>query len=78
MAWSTRTKIAFIIFLSYSTNIDQIYPIFLLLAEIFVMKVVLNFITFGVKVPGGIFIPTMVAGAVFGRMVGLGVQWLIV
>ncbi|KAG0296769.1 hypothetical protein BGZ97_004456 [Linnemannia gamsii] len=61
-----------------ATSIDQIYPIFLLLAEIFVMKVVLNFITFGVKVPGGIFIPTMVAGAVFGRMVGLGVQWLIV
>jgi len=41
------------------------------------MKVLLNFITFGVKVPGGIFIPTMVAGAVFGRMVGLGMQWLI-
>ncbi|KAF9130235.1 hypothetical protein BGX30_013592 [Mortierella sp. GBA39] len=61
-----------------ATNIDQIYPIFLLLAEVFMMKVALNFITFGVKVPGGIFIPTMVAGAVFGRMVGLGVQWLIV
>ncbi|KAI1296089.1 hypothetical protein EDD11_007575 [Mortierella claussenii] len=58
-------------------EIDQIYPIFLLLAQVFVMKVILNFITFGVKVPGGIFIPTMVAGAVFGRMVGLGVQWLI-
>ncbi|KAG0309658.1 hypothetical protein BGZ98_009978 [Dissophora globulifera] len=57
--------------------IDQIYPIFVLLAQVFVMKVFLNFITFGVKVPGGIFIPTMVAGAVFGRMVGLGVQWLI-
>ncbi|KAK3826459.1 MAG: clc channel [Linnemannia gamsii] len=61
-----------------ATDISQIYPIFLLLAEVFVMKVALNFITFGVKVPGGIFIPTMVAGAVFGRMVGLGVQWLIV
>ncbi|KAG0370434.1 hypothetical protein BGZ54_006327 [Gamsiella multidivaricata] len=60
-----------------AVQIDQIYPIFLLLAEVFVMKVALNFITFGVKVPGGIFIPTMVAGAVFGRMVGLGVQWLI-
>ncbi|KAF9379600.1 hypothetical protein CPB97_008878 [Podila verticillata] len=60
-----------------AVEIHQIYPIFLLLAEIFAMKVALNFITFGVKVPGGIFIPTMVAGAVFGRMVGLGVQWLI-
>ncbi|KAG0021733.1 hypothetical protein BGZ80_001799 [Entomortierella chlamydospora] len=59
-------------------EVDHIYPIFLLLAQVFVMKVFLNFITFGVKVPGGIFIPTMVAGAVFGRMVGLGVQWLIV
>ncbi|KAF9897588.1 hypothetical protein BX616_005315, partial [Lobosporangium transversale] len=54
-----------------AVEIEQIYPIFLLLAQVFVMKVVLNFITFGVKVPGGIFIPTMVAGAVFGRMVGL-------
>ncbi|KAG0034888.1 hypothetical protein BGZ81_002295 [Podila clonocystis] len=60
-----------------AVEIHQIYPIFLLLAQVFVMKVALNFITFGVKVPGGIFIPTMVAGAVFGRMVGLGVQWLI-
>ncbi|KAF9425244.1 hypothetical protein BGZ94_007718 [Podila epigama] len=60
-----------------AVNIDQIYPIFLLLAEVFVMKVALNLITFGVKVPGGIFIPTMVAGAVFGRMVGLGMQFLI-
>ncbi|KAF9357964.1 hypothetical protein BGX26_002756 [Mortierella sp. AD094] len=60
-----------------AVEVDHIYPIFLLLAQVFVMKVFLNFITFGVKVPGGIFIPTMVAGAVFGRMVGLGVQWLI-
>ncbi|KAF8974889.1 hypothetical protein BGZ46_009619 [Entomortierella lignicola] len=60
-----------------AVEIDQIYPIFLLLAQVFAMKVILNFVTFGVKVPGGIFIPTMVAGAVFGRMVGLGVQWLI-
>ncbi|KAG0262931.1 hypothetical protein BG011_009527 [Mortierella polycephala] len=58
-------------------EINQIYPIFQLLAQVFVVKVFLNFITFGVKVPGGIFIPTMVAGAVFGRMVGLGVQWII-
>ncbi|KAF9956673.1 hypothetical protein BGZ70_009801 [Mortierella alpina] len=61
-----------------AADISQIYPIFLLLAQVFAVKVFLNFITFGVKVPGGIFIPTMVAGAVFGRMVGLGVQWLIV
>ncbi|KAG0221388.1 hypothetical protein BGX31_009928 [Mortierella sp. GBA43] len=60
-----------------ATELSHIYPIFLLLAQVFVMKVFLNFITFGVKVPGGIFIPTMVAGAVFGRMVGLGMQWLI-
>ncbi|KAF9188726.1 hypothetical protein BGZ51_008955 [Haplosporangium sp. Z 767] len=58
-------------------EINQIYPIFQLLAQVFAVKVFLNFITFGVKVPGGIFIPTMVAGAVFGRMVGLGVQWII-
>jgi len=59
-------------------EVDHIYPIFLLLAQVFLIKVFLNFLTFGVKVPGGIFIPTMVAGAVFGRMVGLGMQWIIV
>ncbi|KAG0042965.1 hypothetical protein BGZ83_011991 [Gryganskiella cystojenkinii] len=61
-----------------AVEVNQIYPIFLLLAQVFLIKVFLNFVTFGVKVPGGIFIPTMVAGAVFGRMVGLGMQWLIV
>ncbi|GJJ74156.1 chloride channel 3/4/5 [Entomortierella parvispora] len=61
-----------------AVEVDHIYPIFLLLAQVFLIKVFLNFLTFGVKVPGGIFIPTMVAGAVFGRMVGLGMQWIIV
>ena len=32
--------------------------------------------TFGIKVPAGIFIPTLGIGALFGRIVGEGVAWL--
>jgi len=34
-------------------------------------------VTFGMKIPAGIFIPTMVAGALFGRVVGLSMQYLV-
>lgn len=33
-----------------------------------VIKVVLTFITFGIKLPCGIYVPSMVAGALFGRL----------
>ncbi|CAG8511417.1 1253_t:CDS:10 [Cetraspora pellucida] len=33
-------------------------------------------ITFGIRVPAGIFIPSLLIGACVGRMLGLAVQWL--
>lgn len=40
----------------------------------FLIKAFLMIITFGIRVPGGIFIPSMVVGACFGRIVGVIVQ----
>lgn len=39
------------------------------------LKAALTVITFGVKVPAGIFIPSMAVGACFGRILGIFVQW---
>ncbi|EJU02325.1 clc channel [Dacryopinax primogenitus] len=40
------------------------------------VKGALTIITFGIKVPAGIFIPTLGVGACFGRIVGLALQTL--
>ncbi|KAJ3392558.1 glycerol ethanol, ferric requiring protein [Lobulomyces angularis] len=39
-----------------------------------IMRMFLTIITFGVKVPSGIFIPSMVWGALFGRILGISVE----
>lgn len=41
-----------------------------------VMRMFLTIITYGCKVPAGIFVPSMAAGATFGRAIGLIVQRL--
>ena len=41
-----------------------------------VVKGVLTIVTFGIKLPAGIFIPTLGVGACFGRILGIGVQYL--
>ncbi|RCI15897.1 hypothetical protein L249_3005 [Ophiocordyceps polyrhachis-furcata BCC 54312] len=43
----------------------------------FVIKGFLTVITFGIKVPSGIYIPSMVVGGLMGRIVGHLVQWLV-
>lgn len=42
----------------------------------FVVKVFLTFITFGLKLPCGIYVPSMVCGALFGRIFALFIRWL--
>jgi chloride channel 3/4/5 len=37
---------------------------------------ILTALTFGIQVPAGIFIPSMSAGAMMGRLVGIFFQWL--
>lgn len=43
----------------------------------FVIKAVLTIVTFGIKVPAGIYVPSMVVGGLLGRIVGHLVQLLI-
>jgi len=42
----------------------------------FVIKALLTTVTFGIKVPAGIYVPSMVVGGLLGRMVGHVVQFL--
>lgn len=46
-----------------------------LLGAAFVIKIFLTFITFGLKLPCGIYVPLMVAGALFGRIFSMAIQW---
>ncbi|KAF8455421.1 chloride channel [Terfezia claveryi] len=47
------------------------------LAIALAIKSFLTVITFGAKVPAGIYVPTMVIGGLMGRMVGLGVEYAV-
>ncbi|KAJ7411487.1 hypothetical protein WISP_102457 [Willisornis vidua] len=46
------------------------------LALALVFKIVITIFTFGMKIPSGLFIPSMAVGAIAGRMVGIGVEQL--
>lgn len=43
----------------------------------FVIKSLLTVVTFGIKVPAGIYVPSMVVGGLMGRIVGHTVQYLV-
>lgn len=40
------------------------------------VKAILTVITFGIRLPAGIFIPTLGVGACAGRVIGIGIKWL--
>ncbi|KAJ9474068.1 putative Anion/proton exchange transporter GEF1 (putative) [Pseudozyma hubeiensis] len=54
---------------------SQIGPLVTAILSAMVLKGLLTIITFGIKLPAGIFIPTLAVGACFGRIVGLLVQY---
>ena len=54
---------------------SQIGPLIAAILWAMVLKGLLTIITFGIKLPAGIFIPTLAVGACFGRIVGLLVQY---
>lgn len=54
----------------------QALPIINALLIALVVKGVLTVITFGIKVPAGIFVPTLGVGACAGRILGILVQWM--
>ncbi|KAF4314342.1 Chloride channel voltage gated [Botryosphaeria dothidea] len=58
-----------------ATN-ERIPEIIWYLFVAFVIKALLTIITFGIKVPAGIYVPSMVVGGLMGRMVGHIVQYL--
>ncbi|KAF9519196.1 hypothetical protein BS47DRAFT_1370811 [Hydnum rufescens UP504] len=53
-----------------------IFPVITAIAAAMFIKGALTVITFGTKVPAGIFIPSLGVGACFGRIVGLLIQYL--
>jgi len=53
---------------------EQVHAVLGAIAVTLLVKGALTIITFGIKVPAGIFIPTLGVGACFGRIVGLALQ----
>ncbi|VBB89175.1 Voltage-gated chloride channel, putative [Yarrowia lipolytica] len=58
------------------TSISEIPGVAKALSWVLVLKIFLTCITFGIKVPAGIYVPSMIIGALFGRVLGLGTQLL--
>ncbi|KAF3347523.1 DASH complex subunit dad3 [Verticillium dahliae VDG2] len=59
------------------SEISEIPPILMSLLVAFLIKGLLTIVTFGIKVPAGIYVPSMVVGGLMGRMVGHIVQWTV-
>ncbi|XP_049885114.1 H(+)/Cl(-) exchange transporter 5 isoform X2 [Pectinophora gossypiella] len=53
-----------------------VYRAIWLLLLALVLKLVMTVFTFGIKVPCGLFIPSLALGAITGRIVGIGVEQL--
>ncbi|EPE32693.1 Clc chloride channel [Glarea lozoyensis ATCC 20868] len=58
-------------------DLDDIFPIIRSLAVAFFIKAFLTVITFGIKVPAGIYVPSMVVGGLVGRIFGHLLQWTV-
>ncbi|KAI1423813.1 chloride channel [Xylaria sp. FL1777] len=59
------------------SSIDDIPGIIAMLLAAFVIKGFLTTITFGIKLPAGIYVPSMVVGGLMGRIIGHLVQWVV-
>ena len=59
-------------------NKGQILDVVGYLTLAFIIKAILTTITFGIKVPAGIYVPSMVVGGLMGRIVGHLVQYFAV
>lgn len=54
----------------------QVWPVVQAILVAMLMKSVLTIVTFGIKLPAGIFIPTLGVGACAGRILGIGIRHL--
>ncbi|KAH9816658.1 Chromatin organization modifier domain, partial [Teratosphaeria destructans] len=61
---------------SLCPTVERIPGIIWYLGIAFIVKTLLTVVTFGVKVPAGIYVPSMVVGGLLGRIVGHTVQYL--
>ncbi|XP_063416517.1 H(+)/Cl(-) exchange transporter 4-like isoform X3 [Mytilus trossulus] len=57
---------------------DEVYTALWMLFLGLLFKGLITIFTFGIKVPSGLFIPSMAVGAIVGRIVGIGVEQLVV
>ena len=57
-------------------NFESTWPIVRAVLAAMVVKACLTVVTFGIKVPSGIFIPTLGVGACAGRLLGVAVKCL--
>ncbi|KAI6131653.1 chloride channel [Pisolithus croceorrhizus] len=57
-------------------NLDHIWPVVRAIFMTMIMKGALTIVTFGIKLPAGIFIPTLGVGACAGRILGVAVRYL--
>jgi hypothetical protein len=53
-----------------------IWPVVHAISVAMIVKAGLTIVTFGIKVPAGIFIPSLGVGACAGRVMGIAMQWL--
>ena len=54
----------------------HVWPVVESIAVAMIVKAGLTIVTFGIKLPAGIFIPTLGVGACAGRIMGIAMQWL--
>ncbi|KAJ6593967.1 clc channel [Mycena capillaripes] len=54
----------------------HVWPVVQAILVAMIVKGALTIVTFGIKVPAGIFIPTLGVGACAGRILGIGMQWM--
>ncbi|KAH6658210.1 voltage-gated chloride channel protein [Truncatella angustata] len=59
------------------SDMSEIPGIMRLLLVALLIKGFLTIITFGIKVPAGIYVPSMVVGGLMGRIIGHATQWLV-
>ena len=56
-------------------SLAAIWPVVRAIGVAMIVKAALTVVTFGVKLPAGIFIPTLGVGACAGRILGIAMQW---
>ncbi|KAI9275562.1 chloride channel [Phascolomyces articulosus] len=59
-----------------ANDVSEIPRLLYLLLTTLVIKMCLTMVTFGCRVPGGIFLPGLIVGACTGRVIGLIMQYL--